>query len=244
MGNRTTANWQKKTTKNRPKWCQNQPKIDEKLTRNGPRRPQEQLWSDRRAKKSKKVAEQSILDAPRGRPGDPKFIEKCIKKTMKKRFLPKTIFFRNLSAFRASRRRFSSILGPKMDARTIIFWWFFETVFLHRFLVIFVVKKKKHEKWKSSFRIVKTTLSWGSPRSRNNAMRRETTFEKTSIFKLKSKENRWKNREQRHAPQKSSKNCSRARLFYQKIDFWSILGSRPAPKIDPKWLQKKSRKKS
>ena len=152
--------------------------------------------------------------SPRRRPGHPKFMKKRIKKTIKKRYLQKTSFFCNLCVFRAFQRPFSSILGSKMDARTIIFWWFFETVFLHRFLVIFVVKKKKHKKWKSSFRIVKTTLSWGSPRSRNNAMRRETTFEKTSIFKLKSKENRWKNREQRHAPQKSSKNCSRARLFF------------------------------
>ena len=71
--------------------------------------------------KSRKISGTVDFGRPRGRPGDPKFIEKCIKKTMKKRFLPKTIFFRNLSAFRASRRRFSSILGPKMDAQTIIF---------------------------------------------------------------------------------------------------------------------------
>ena len=213
MGNRSTANQQKKREEIEQKSCQNQPKIDEKWTRKGPRRPQEQLWSDRRAKKSKKEAERSILGAPRGCPGDAKFMKKRIEKTIKKRYLPKTTFFHNLSAFPGFRRRFSSILESKMDARTVIFWWFFGTVFSRRFFAIFVGKKKKREIWKSSFRIVKTTLSQGSPRSKKHAMRREKTFEKTSIFRLKSHENRWKNREKRHAPQKSSKNCSRACLF-------------------------------
>ena len=223
-----------------PKSTENRWKID-------PKRSQETPGAALKRQASKKVEKSSgtvDFGRPRGRPGDPKFIEKCIKKTMKKRYLPKTTCFHNLGAFLAFRHRFSSILGPKMDAQTIIFWSCFGTVFSHRFLMIFVVKMKKHEKWKSSFRIVKTTLSWGSPSAKKHAMRRETTLEKTSIFRLKSKENRRKNREKRHAPQKSSKNCSRARLFYQKIDFWSILGSQLGLKIHPKWLQKKVIKKS
>ena len=60
------------------------------------------------------------LGTPWERLGDPKFIEKRIDKTVKKRYLPKTTFFRNLSAFRAFRHRCSSILGAKMNARTII----------------------------------------------------------------------------------------------------------------------------
>ena len=77
-----------------------------------------------------------------------------------------------------------------------------------------------------------------------NAMRRETTLEKTLIFTLKSKENRRKNREKRHAPQKSSKNCSRAHLFEQKYDFFSILGSWLVPKIHQKRDAKNDRKNS
>ena len=61
--------------------------------------------------------------APDGTPWSAQLqgIKKRIEKTIKKRYLPKTIFFRNLSAFRSFRRRFSWILGPKMDAQTIVF---------------------------------------------------------------------------------------------------------------------------
>ena len=119
-----------KATKNREeidqKSCQNQRKIDEKSTRNGPRRPQEQLWSNRRAKKSKKEAKKSISGAPRGRPGDPKFIEKRIKKTMKKRRPQKSFFFSRIFCFFKFSKVvffvFLAILGPP--------WWSFLVIFL------------------------------------------------------------------------------------------------------------------
>jgi len=83
--------------------------------------------------------------SPPGMPRGRKIHEKTHRKTIKKRYLPKTTFFHNLSAFPGFRRRFSSILDPKMDARTVIFQRFFGTVFSHRFFVIFVGKKKKRE---------------------------------------------------------------------------------------------------
>merc|ERR1712078_120847 len=114
-GQQNDSKLTKKTRKNQakmvPKSTENQRKID-------PKRSQETPGAALKRQASKKVEKISgtvDFGRPRGRPGDPKFIEKCIKKTMKKRFLPKTMCFRILSAFRASRRRFSSILGPKMD---------------------------------------------------------------------------------------------------------------------------------
>ena len=210
MGNRSTANQQKKREEIEQKSCQNQPKIDEKWTWKGPRRPQEQLWSDRRAKKSKKEAERSILGAPRGCPGDAKFMKKRIEKTIKKRYLPKTTFFHNLSAFPGFRRRFSSILDPKMDARTVIFWWFFGTVFSRRFFVIFVRKKKKREIWKSSFRIIKYGVSWGSPCWKKQATMRKKRIvffiDFSSIFHDKSMNNRAKHVKTRHVHKNRQKD--------------------------------------
>ena len=57
-------------------------------------------------------------------------------------------------------------------------------------------------------------------------MRKETTLEKTSIFRLRSKENRGKNKEKRHAPQKSTKNHFFAPKDVLRSSFLTVFAAR------------------
>ena len=69
----------------------------------------------------------SILGAPRGRPGDPKFIEKRFEKTIKTRYLSKTTFFSQFgrisglpaSIFIDFGSHFGGVLGAQMEAKAI-----------------------------------------------------------------------------------------------------------------------------
>ena len=145
MGNRPTANRQKsekKLTKNRAKIRRKSMKNRSETVPGDPRSSSEATG----AQKSRKKTRKSRFWEPPGDAQEAQNSSKNVKKNGQKRSLPKMVFFRILGAFWAFRHRFSSILGPKMDARTIVFSRFFGIVFSHHFFVIFVAKKKKHKK--------------------------------------------------------------------------------------------------
>ena len=91
-----------------------------------------------------------------------------------KRVGEKTIFLKTNRDFWSLRRYFGIIWGPKTEPRDnfLVFFerknvaWIWES-FFRRF---FRKKNENSKKWKSSFRIVKYDVSWGSPCSKNQAM--------------------------------------------------------------------------
>ena len=115
---------------------------------------------------------------------------------------------------------FGSILGPSWA----IFRWIFWVHFCTQLLIVFSTKNQKLKKRKSSFRIVKYSVSWGSPVWKKHARLWKNTSVFSSIFHEKSTKNPSKNREKRHLPQKSIKKRSLEHPFSQKVDFWSISG--------------------
>ena len=121
---------------------------------------------------------------------------------------------------------FGSILGsPGGHFSTFLAGEIFSR-FFHRFLE----KNQKLKKRKSSFRIVKYSVSWGSPcwKKCEGDLKKTSFF--SSIFHPKSTKNRSKNRGKRRSQQKSMKKRSLGRLFGEKVDFWWFLGSQGGPK--------------
>ena len=155
----------------------------------------------------------------------------------------KNYFFGYFGDFQDFPMRFLSILGPFWVPVGSCFWWFFWVQFCTQFLTIFPQKYQKLKKRKSSFRIVKYSVSWGSPVWKKHARMWKNTSVFSLFFHEKSTKNQSKNREKRHLPQKSTKKRSLEHPFSPKVDFWSIFGSQMGLKIDATLKPKKSRKK-
>ena len=124
--------------------------------------------------------------------------------------------------------------GSQKGSREGPFSMFFSHRGLRRFFCVFSWKSQKREKQKTSFRIVNYSVLWDSPCRKKHAMCWKTALEKASIFSSKSYQNRWKNRGKLRSRPNSSKKCSLARLFEEKVDFGSIFGSPPGPKMRSK----------
>ena len=100
------------------------------------------------------------------------------------------------------------------------FWSYFFDVFLENM--------HKHEKWKSSFRIVKYSVSWGSPCSKKQAtLRKNASFffiDFSSIFRETSMKNRAKRVQIGLAHKNRQKSTLGPPFFSKKSIFGRFLG--------------------
>ena len=78
-------------------------------------------------KESEKGGKMTISGRSRGRPGNPKFMKKCVEKTFKKRCPQKTTYFCDFCDFREFQYTFSWISGLKMCVRKAFLRVFFRT---------------------------------------------------------------------------------------------------------------------
>ena len=154
----------------------------------------------------------------------------AIQKIIKKSTPQKINFFGIFRDFWRFCDNFFRILGVLWGPPEVIFRLFWQVKFSVVFFINFLKKNQKLKKRKSSFRIVKYSVSWGSPCWKNC----EEGLKKTSFFSLifhpKSTKNQSKNRGKRHSQQKSMKTRSLGRLFWENVDFCWFLGSQGVPK--------------
>ena len=155
-------------------------------------------------------------------------------KNEQKTIQSKNYFFSAFWRFSGFFIQFLINFGSQKGSRECPFSSFFHTTVWDRFFVSFSRKSQKRQKLKTSFRIVNYSVLWGSPCRKKHAMCWETALEKALIFSSKSYQNRCKNREKRRSRPNSSKKCSLARLFGEKINFGSIFGSPQGPKMRSK----------
>ena len=154
----------------------------------------------------------------------------AIQKIIKKSTSQKINFFGIFWHFQRFFDRFFTILGLFWGPREVIFRFFWQVNFSVVFFSIFLKKKQKLKKRRSSFHIVKYSVSWGSPCWKNCEEGLKKTSFFSSIFHPKSTENQSKNRGKRHSQQKSMKKRFLGRLFWEKVDFCWFLGSQGVPK--------------
>ena len=150
----------------------------------------EMLPGDPRSTSEATVAQKSRKKKRQGRfwepPGDAQGTQNSSKNASKKRSendtFQKLLFFAIWAHFGPWGVDFHRFWVPKWMPGPSFFGCLLGVAFSHRILMVFVGKKKKHEKWKTRFRLRKTTLSQGSPRSTKHAMRKENALENNIVF--------------------------------------------------------------
>ena len=156
--------------------------------------------------------------------------------------MSKIDFFATFFGFLTSPTLIRDRFGSQNGSPGLTFGWFLREKcgldYGARFSTIFLEKTQKREKWKSSFRIVTYSVSWGSPCWKIQATMRKNTSFFSLIFHRFLEKNRRKLMQKAWKPALCTKIDEKARSerrFLAKnrflANFWAPPGS-PGPSRD------------